>query len=72
MIRAGQVRNVLLIGAEVRYELVPWKSWDVVLGGRASHPVSGPHRPVRQQLRIYMNIGVLSLTNTILSLCLDV
>lgn len=32
MIRAGQVRNVLLIGAEVHGGLMPWKSWDVVLG----------------------------------------
>jgi len=32
VIRAGQYRNVLLIGAEVHGGFMPWKSWDVVLG----------------------------------------
>ena len=32
MLRAGQYRNVLLIGAEVHGGFMPWKSWDVVLG----------------------------------------
>ena len=32
MIRAGQYRNVLLVGAEVHAGFMPWTSWDVVLG----------------------------------------
>ncbi len=32
MIRAGQYRNILLIGAEVHGGFMPWKSWDVILG----------------------------------------
>jgi 3-oxoacyl-[acyl-carrier-protein] synthase-3 len=32
LIRSGQQRNVLLIGAEVHGGFMPWKSWDVVLG----------------------------------------
>ncbi len=32
LIRSGQYRNVLLIGAEVHSGLMPWRSWDVVLG----------------------------------------
>jgi len=32
MIRSEQYRNILLIGAEVHGGLMPWKSWDVLLG----------------------------------------
>lgn len=32
MVRSKQYRNVLLIGAEVHGGLMPWRSWDVVLG----------------------------------------
>ena len=32
LIRSGQYRCVLLIGAEVHGGFMPWKSWDVVLG----------------------------------------
>ena len=32
MIRAGQYRRILLIGAEVHAGFMPWKSWDVVFG----------------------------------------
>ena len=32
IIRSGQYRNVLLIGAEVHGGFMPWSSWDVVLG----------------------------------------
>ena len=32
LIRSGQYRNVLLIGAEEHGCLMPWKSWDVALG----------------------------------------
>ncbi len=32
MIRSGQCRNILLIGAEVHGGFMPWKSWDVLLG----------------------------------------
>jgi 3-oxoacyl-[acyl-carrier-protein] synthase-3 len=32
MIRSGQYRTVLLIGAEVHTMFLPWTSWDVVLG----------------------------------------
>ncbi len=33
VIRSGQYRNVLLVGAEEHCSLMPWKSWDVVLDG---------------------------------------
>jgi len=33
VVRAGQYRNVLVIGAEVHGGLQPWKSWDIVLDG---------------------------------------
>ncbi len=39
MVRAGQYRNVLLVGAEVHGGFMPWKSWDVLLDG-ADRPVS--------------------------------
>ena len=32
LVRSGQYRKVLLIGAEVHGGLQPWRSWDVVLG----------------------------------------
>jgi 3-oxoacyl-[acyl-carrier-protein] synthase III len=32
LIRSGQYRTVLLIGAEVHCGFMPWKSWDVVMG----------------------------------------
>jgi len=32
MIRAGQCRNVLVIGAEVHGGFMPWKAWDILLG----------------------------------------
>lgn len=32
LIRSGQCRRVLLIGAEVHSGLMPWKSWDILLG----------------------------------------
>ena len=32
LIRSGQHRTVLLIGAEVHAAFMPWKSWDVVMG----------------------------------------
>ena len=32
MIRAGQYRNILVVGAEVHGGLMPWRCWDVVLG----------------------------------------
>lgn len=32
MVRAGQYRHVLLVGAEVHGGFMPWKAWDVVLG----------------------------------------
>jgi len=32
MIRAGQYRNVLVIGAEVHGGFMPWKAWDILLG----------------------------------------
>ena len=32
LIRSGQYRRVLLIGAEVHGGLQPWRSWDIVLG----------------------------------------
>jgi 3-oxoacyl-[acyl-carrier-protein] synthase-3 len=32
MVRSGQYRNVLLIGAEVHGCFMPWTSWDVILG----------------------------------------
>jgi 3-oxoacyl-[acyl-carrier-protein] synthase-3 len=38
LIRAGQYRNVLLVGAEVHTGLMPFRSWDVALG-RADHTV---------------------------------
>jgi 3-oxoacyl-[acyl-carrier-protein] synthase-3 len=34
VIRSGQYRNVLLVGAEVHACFMPWKSWDVLLGER--------------------------------------
>lgn len=37
-IRAGRARHALVIGAEVHSSLMPWKSWDVLLG-RAPGPV---------------------------------
>lgn len=37
-IRSGQARHVLVIGAEVHSSLMPWKSWDVLLG-RSDAPV---------------------------------
>jgi 3-oxoacyl-[acyl-carrier-protein] synthase-3 len=39
LVRSGQYRNVLLIGAEVHGGFMPWSSWDVVLG-RSDEPVS--------------------------------
>ena len=38
LIRSGQYRNVLLIGAEVHCGFMPWRSWDLVFGA-ADHPV---------------------------------
>ena len=32
LLRAGQAHRVLLVGAEVHSSLMPWHSWDVVLG----------------------------------------
>src|SRR6185436_3270079 len=32
MIRSGQYRRVLVVGAEVHAGLMPWKSWDILLG----------------------------------------
>jgi 3-oxoacyl-[acyl-carrier-protein] synthase-3 len=32
LIRSGQYRNVLLVGAEVHTSLMPWTCWDVVFG----------------------------------------
>jgi 3-oxoacyl-[acyl-carrier-protein] synthase-3 len=32
LVRSGQRRHVLLVGAEVHAGFMPWKSWDVVLG----------------------------------------
>jgi len=32
LIRSGQYRNVLVIGAEVHGGFMPWKSWDVLFG----------------------------------------
>ena len=32
LIRSGQARNVLLVGAEVHAGFFPWKAWDVVFG----------------------------------------
>jgi 3-oxoacyl-[acyl-carrier-protein] synthase-3 len=32
LVRSGQYRRVLLIGAEVHGGLQPWRSWDIVLG----------------------------------------
>ena len=33
LVRSRQYRNVLVIGAEVHCGLMPWKSWDIVIGG---------------------------------------
>jgi 3-oxoacyl-[acyl-carrier-protein] synthase-3 len=38
MVRSGQHRNLLVVGAEVHTCLIPWKSWDVVYG-RSDGPV---------------------------------
>jgi len=32
LIRSGQCRRVLVVGAEVHAGLMPWKSWDILLG----------------------------------------
>ena len=32
LIRSGQHRTVLVVGAEVHSSLIPWNNWDVVLG----------------------------------------
>jgi 3-oxoacyl-[acyl-carrier-protein] synthase-3 len=32
MIRAGQYRNILVVGAEVHGSFMPWKAWDILLG----------------------------------------
>src|SRR4029453_6035985 len=32
LLRSGQCRRVLVIGAEVHAGLMPWKSWDILLG----------------------------------------
>jgi 3-oxoacyl-[acyl-carrier-protein] synthase-3 len=32
MIRAGQYRNILVVGAEVHGGFMPWKAWDILLG----------------------------------------
>ncbi|MEN8162888.1 MAG: beta-ketoacyl-ACP synthase III [Acidobacteriota bacterium] len=37
-VRSGQARHVLVIGAEVHSCMMPWKSWDVLLG-RSDEPV---------------------------------
>ncbi len=37
-VRSGQARQVLVIGAEVHSCMMPWKSWDVLLG-RSDGPV---------------------------------
>lgn len=37
-IRSGQARHILVTGAEVHSCLMPWKSWDVLLG-RSEEPV---------------------------------
>ena len=33
LVRSGQYRNVLLIGAEVHGGLMPWTCWDILVGG---------------------------------------
>jgi 3-oxoacyl-[acyl-carrier-protein] synthase-3 len=33
MIRSGQYRNVMLIGAEVHGGFMPWRAWDILIGG---------------------------------------
>src|SRR5262249_45293658 len=32
LVRSGQSRRVLVVGAEVHSGLMPWKSWDILLG----------------------------------------
>ncbi len=32
LIRSGQAKHVLLVGAEVHGGFMPWKSWDIILG----------------------------------------
>jgi len=39
LIRSGQARRVLLVGAEVHSSLMPWQSWDLVFGA-AEHEVA--------------------------------
>jgi 3-oxoacyl-[acyl-carrier-protein] synthase-3 len=34
MLRSGQYRNVLLVGAEVHAGFMPWSDWDIVLDGK--------------------------------------
>jgi 3-oxoacyl-[acyl-carrier-protein] synthase-3 len=33
MIRSGQYRNILVVGAEVHSAFMPWKAWDILLDG---------------------------------------
>jgi 3-oxoacyl-[acyl-carrier-protein] synthase-3 len=50
LIRSGQHRNVLLIGAEVHAGFMPWKAWDVVLG-RSDREVSAEERAWNTRFR---------------------
>jgi len=43
VIRAGQYRTVLVVGAEAHTGFMPWKAWDVILDG-ADRPVSEEER----------------------------
>jgi 3-oxoacyl-[acyl-carrier-protein] synthase-3 len=38
MLRSGQYRNVLLVGAEVHAGFMPWSDWDIILDGK-QHPL---------------------------------
>jgi 3-oxoacyl-[acyl-carrier-protein] synthase-3 len=50
MIRSGQFRTVLLVGAEVHGGFMPWKSWDVALG-RSEREVSEEERAWNTRFR---------------------
>jgi len=38
LVRSGQYRNVLVIGAEVHAGLMPWTCWDILIGGAERRP----------------------------------
>lgn len=38
LIRSGQYRNVLVVGAEIHSGFMPWKSWDVLFGSDREVP----------------------------------